>query len=197
MCLIPALFQIIFFPQFIVLYNGTTAFPEQSTLRLSDAFEKVAGFEDIFLELVVKVYNINEGNNTEIANRSEELRGYAYFVSRVRYHEDMERERDWTLDKADITRAAIRMAIKDCRDKSLLVDYWDNLSKEEITMLGSEWDMGIALEVEREEGFEKGRENEREKIARNALAKGLPIEVIHDITGLDIEAIRNLQAGEQ
>ena len=178
------------------------AFPEQLTLRLSDAFEKVEGqptqlAEDIYLELVVKVYNINEGFNTEIASRSEELRGYVYFVSRVRYHEDAERKRDSTLDKTDITHAAIRKAILDCKNKNLLVNYWDNLTMEEITMLGSEWDMGIALEVEREEGFEKGRENEREKIARNALAKGLSIEVIHDITGLGIEAIRNLQTGEQ
>ena len=43
----------------------------------------------------------------------------------------------------------------------------------------------------------EGQEEERHKIldnARNALAKGYPIETIHDITGLDTETIRNLSA---
>ena len=33
-----------------------------------------------------------------------------------------------------------------------------------------------------------------ETTARNALAKGYPLETIHDITGLDIEKIKNIQA---
>ena len=175
-------------PQFIVLYNGTAAFLEQSTLRLSDAFKKIEGFEDIYLELVVKVYNINEGQNTEIASHSEELRGYAYFVARERYHEEEERKRDWTLDKTAITHVAIRKAIQDCRDRNLLVDYWDNLTMEEIAMLGSEWDLSTALEVEREEGREEGRE----EVAQNMLRKGFSCEQAADLSGLDIEKVKEL-----
>jgi len=33
-----------------------------------------------------------------------------------------------------------------------------------------------------------------EQTARNALAKGLSVEMIHDITGLDLEAIKKLAA---
>ena len=84
---------------------------------------------------------------------------------------------------------SIRKAIRDCRDKNLLVEYWDNLTMEEMTMLGSEWDMNIALEVEREET--------REEVARNALAEGLSIEIVQKITGLDLETIKNLQPKEQ
>jgi len=43
-----------------------------------------------------------------------------------------------------------------------------------------------------QDGVLKGLEKGREEVARNAIAKGLSIEVIHDITGLDIEAIRNI-----
>jgi predicted transposase/invertase (TIGR01784 family) len=71
------------------------------------------------------------------------------------------------------------------------------LSPEELNMWGDEWDLNIALEVEREEGYEKGREEgketEREEIARNALAKGASIDFVKEITGLDDEAIRKLQ----
>jgi predicted transposase/invertase (TIGR01784 family) len=52
----------------------------------------------------------------------------------------------------------------------------------------------------REEGHAQGREEGREEgllqglteAAKNALAKGLSVETIHDITGLDIEAIKKL-----
>ena len=188
-------------PQFIVLYNGTADYPEQETLRLSDAFEEVEGFDDILLELVVKVYNINEGRNTEMVSRCGELRGYAYFVSRVQFHEAAERKRDPSLDKETIGQIAIRKAIEDCIDKNLLMDFLNKLSPEEVNMLGFEWDMNIAMEVEREEGFEKGleegreegREESREQIARNALAEGFSMETVQKITGLDMETIRKLQ----
>jgi predicted transposase YdaD len=40
----------------------------------------------------------------------------------------------------------------------------------------------------------RGREEGREEIARNAPAKGLSFEIIHDITGLDLEIIKELRA---
>jgi predicted transposase YdaD len=45
------------------------------------------------------------------------------------------------------------------------------------------------LNYARNEGLQEGMET----TARNALAKGLPIEIVHDITGLDIDTIQNLE----
>jgi predicted transposase/invertase (TIGR01784 family) len=67
-------------------------------------------------------------------------------------------------------------------------------------MLFTEWNWDDALAVRfeegREEGWEKGREEGlergREEIARHALAKGLPLDIIREITGLDSETIRNI-----
>jgi len=83
----------------------------------------------------------------------------------------------------------LRKAIQDCKDKDLLMDFWDNLSPEEVNIMGFEWDMNIAMEVEREDAFEEGVE----KVARNALAEGLSVETTQKIAGLDLEAIRSLQ----
>ena len=44
----------------------------------------------------------------------------------------------------------------------------------------------------REEGQQIGEEKKALEIARNALAKGISIEMIHDITGLDMETIQGL-----
>ena len=45
----------------------------------------------------------------------------------------------------------------------------------------------------RAEGHAEGREQERIEIARNALEKSFPIDVIHELTGLDLETLKNLQ----
>jgi len=45
-----------------------------------------------------------------------------------------------------------------------------------------------------EEGLERGMEERDMAIARNALAKGLSLELIHELTGLDMETITGLQA---
>jgi predicted transposase/invertase (TIGR01784 family) len=59
-------------------------------------------------------------------------------------------------------------------------------------MLFGEWKLEEALVVEREEGLEEGMAKGRAEIARNALAKGVSVEFISEITGLSAEAIHNL-----
>jgi len=56
-------------------------------------------------------------------------------------------------------------------------------------MLLTEWNTEDAKEV----WYEEGREEERFEIVRNALAKGISLNVVRDITGLDIEAIERIQ----
>ena len=46
-----------------------------------------------------------------------------------------------------------------------------------------------------DDGLSKGRAEGREALmetARNALAKGMPLELVQDITGLDMETLHNL-----
>jgi len=174
-------------PEFIVLYNGTAPFPDKETLRLSDAYEQVEGFDKVNLELEVTVYNINEGRNAETVNRCEELRGYAYFVHRVRCHEAEERKKG-ELPETDVRLIAVKKAIQDCKDKSLLAGFLDTLTPEEVNMLVAEWDMNTALEVEREEGYEKGLE----KAAQNMLKDGFSYEQTAKLSMLDIERVKEL-----
>jgi len=161
-------------PEFIVLYNGTESFPDRETLRLSDAYEQVDGFDKITLELEVLVYNINDGRNADVASRCEELEGYAYFVHRVRYHE-AEEKRKGEVPKEDILRIALRKAVQDCMEKGLLLGFWNSLTPEEFNMLVEEWDVATEREVEREEAREEGRE---EILA--LLSKGYTLEAIKE-----------------
>jgi len=86
---------------------------------------------------------------------------------------------------------AIKQAVKYCRDHDILKEFMEKNSSEVFNMLLSEWNWDDALAVSREEGIEVGVEI----TARNALAEGFPLELIHDITGLDIETITRLQPG--
>ena len=47
----------------------------------------------------------------------------------------------------------------------------------------------------REEGWAEGRISEREEIAKQALAEGATLEFVQKITGLDMDVIREIQAG--
>ena len=50
-------------------------------------------------------------------------------------------------------------------------------------MLMTEWDWDDAKEVWQNEA--------KEEIVTNALAKGFPLETIHDVTGIDMETIQS------
>jgi hypothetical protein len=92
-------------PEFIVLYNGTAPYPDETVIRLSDSFEegeKLGMPEPVFpaLELAVRVYNINEGRNGEIIRRSERLRGYSAFIAKVREYEGVKGEKETAMKEA-------------------------------------------------------------------------------------------------
>ena len=187
-------------PRFVVFFNGPEAFPDRKKMLLSESYGPPVGdFDRAALELEVDVYNVNDGRNSDIIEACEELKGYAFFVSRARVAERELSARADGLGRKDVTLKAMRQAIRDCKSADLLREFWEKMTQEEINMLASEWNMETALEVEREEGLERGLEKGREEkgveIARNALAKGLPFELICDITGLDMETIAGLQAG--
>jgi hypothetical protein len=75
-------------PEFFVFYNGEKDYPDEDILRLTDCFENPADLGlplgDAVLELKVRVININEGRNTELAQKCETLAEYSVFVGKVR-----------------------------------------------------------------------------------------------------------------
>jgi hypothetical protein len=131
------------------------------------------------LELEVKVININKGRNAELARECETLAGYSVFVDKVREYKKAGR----TLEEA------IKKAVEYCLKHDILKEFFEKNATGVMDMIYTEWDMETALDVR----FEEGREEGREEIARNALMKGLSIDVIRDITGLDADVINNLR----
>jgi predicted transposase/invertase (TIGR01784 family) len=170
-------------PEFFVLYNGKKPFPDEQTFKLSDTFENpdslgVSEKETPALELVVKVININHGKNEAMVQKCKTLAQYSAFIAKSR-----EFEREYGSREEGLKRAVIY-----CRDNDILRKFLEEHGTEVLNMLFAEWNQEDALAVH----YAEGREEGREEIARNALAKRLSPELIHSITGLDLETIISL-----
>ena len=175
------------------MYNGIDEFPDEKKLRLSDAYkempEALEGF-GCFLELEVRVININNGRNESIVKKSEELYGYVRFVGKVREYQEA---------GFDLTTAITR-ATNDCINEGLLSDFLKAHSSEVINMLTAEWDINVARKVweqeAREEGREEGREEAREEKTIETVIEmkneGLSDDVIARVTKLPIERVREI-----
>jgi hypothetical protein len=119
-------------PEFFVLYNGKESYPDKNILRLSDLFNKpqdlgLSEKDYPFLELEVKVININEGKNEEIANRCKKLAEYSIFIATARTFED----------KLNSREEGIRAAIKYCSKHDILKkqSLFDKRNQEEFLLL--------------------------------------------------------------
>jgi len=182
-------------PVFIVLYNGRDPYPEHTVLRLSDAFRDSAGLRaekpgEPALELVVHVYNINQGYNVELLGKCETLGGYSVFVSKV-----------WEYRRTMDLEDAMKAAILYCIENDILKLFLESNSSEVMNMLITEWNLEEAQKawfaqgmdqginqgraeginqgrVEgRNEGRNEGRE-ERNKEVLDLIAKGYTLEEI-------------------
>jgi predicted transposase/invertase (TIGR01784 family) len=79
-----------------------------------------------------------------------------------------------------------------------LKDFLKKHSSEVHNMLiTAEYDPKEEMEALREEAWEYGHEEGMMTAARNALAKGIPVETVQEITGLDMETIKNIQTDTQ
>jgi hypothetical protein len=133
-------------PEFIVLYNGEDEFPDRCIIKLSDMYTEPCDEDIGTLDLPVKVFNINKGHNEELANRSENLKGYEIFVYLVRGYVKAGMSRDLALERA----------VDNCLRQNVLKKFLEENSSEIRNMIFGEWDIEVAKEVWLEEGEARG-----------------------------------------
>ena len=145
-------------PSFIVLYNGTRDMPDMEELRLSDNFMGEDG--EISLQLVVKVYNINNGRNAELLERCRTLKEYSRFVEIVRGR----------AEEGPLTDTVMQEVFDYCQAEGILSEFLHEYGMEVINMLFKELTEEEAREMSRQDGIELG-----EKLG---MAKGLAMGII-------------------
>ena len=95
---------------------------------------------------------------------------------------------------------AIRKAVEDSIDRNVLKTFLLKHKQEIETMLLTDWDWNVALDVSKEEGFEmgekkgfeKGLEEARREDARAMREEGIDVNTISRITGFSVDTIINL-----
>lgn len=131
-------------PEFYVFYNGDEAFPEESFMKLSDAYlEKT---DNPMLELKVKVININLPIGHKLLEQCRPLYEYSWFIQQIKNYMAEEKNLDKALTKT----------IRDCEREGIMVDFVRKHGTEAVNMIFTQFNMEDALEVRYEEGFEDG-----------------------------------------
>jgi hypothetical protein len=138
-------------PEFIVLYNGTDPYPDQVTLKLSDAFTAPGALpggaeRPVALELMARVYNINHGHNEAMLKKCEELSGYSTFIDKVREYAKAIPDEN----------TAFRKAINDCIEHNVLKEFLELHATEVLEMLLTEWSTEEWGAARWEEGMKEG-----------------------------------------
>ncbi len=149
-------------PRFVIFYNGTQHQPEQKVLKLSDAFEKKLEIPE--LELIVTMYNINFGQNSELLNTCKTLKEYAQYVSKVRENaEKMPFEE------------AVQTAVDDCIRNGILADFLLKNRAEAIEVSIFEYDEEKHLKNEREYAYNQGVEQGEKRGEQRGRKEGIQI----------------------
>ena len=136
------------------MYNGKEPLPEHSTWKLSDSY--MVEQENPALELKVEVYNINYNETSELLQKSTYLNEYSYFIYLVQQY----------VQDGNTLEDAIKLASEQCIAENVMVDFLREHSMEVEEMLATEWDWDECIKVERKEGYEDGRAEERKEMIR-------------------------------
>ena len=171
-------------PKFMVFYNGTDAVDDRVELRLSNAYEHLAGEPD--LELKVLMLNVNEGHNKELMEQCQTLKEYAIYVARVRKYTSEMNLND-----------AVARAIDECIKEGILVEFLRK-NRSEVKMVSileydKEWEEKKLRKAEYEagksDGIEIGRDKAIAEIICNMIKSGFTIEKIIEVRGKPVSEI--------
>ena len=139
-------------------------------MKLSNAFEG----DDSMLELIVKIYNVNEGRNDELLKRCEFLNNYCIFINRVRYN----------LGVGMNIREAITEAVRYCESQDVMREYLESKEWELMDMIDFEFDINEAKEVWREEAMAIGEARGEARGMVRGRAEGEEIERINNLRSI-------------
>ena len=100
------------------------------------------------LELEVKVININLSSGHQLLEQCRPMYEYSWLIQRIKDY----LAKEWSRDEA------IVQALKDNREKGMLVEFVQKYGSEAINMLYTQFNLEDAKEVWQEEAYEEGRD---------------------------------------
>ncbi len=180
-------------PNFVVFYNGLEKKEDSWVEYLSNAYENLSGEPN--LELKVITLNINVGHNKKLMDECQTLREYAQYVAKVRrYSEEMELNTAVECAVSEsIQEGILKEFLQKNRAEVIAMSIFEyNEEEEKRKLRKAEYEAGKVDGIK--EGCEKGREDERRKIAMSLFEDGDTAEkiarVLHESEETVIEWIK-------
>ncbi len=121
-------------PHFVIFYNGKRPMGDQTTLKLSDAYQIPSASPD--LDLKVTLLNINLGHNKHLADACKTLKEYMLYVDRVR-----------TYAQTMTLNYAVERAVNECIQEGILSEFLSTWKTEAIAVSIFEYDAKRDLEL--------------------------------------------------
>ena len=197
-------------PKFMVFYNGTDDVEDRMELKLSSAYEHLAGEPD--LELKVLMLNVNEGHNKDLMEQCQTLKEYAIYVARVRKYasaQNLNQRRNCSgisseeslggNVKNEIFHMQVCTYVQTCYAQKTAQKGEKMVS---ILEYDKEWEEKKLRKAEYEagksDGIEIGRDKAIAEIICNMIKSGFTIEKIIEVTGKPVSEIEQyLQCNRQ
>ncbi|MDR0908785.1 MAG: hypothetical protein LBM77_03370 [Spirochaetaceae bacterium] len=132
------------------------------------------------MELLVTVYNVNEGRNSGILSKCETLKEYASFISVVRQFVETEKNLNDAMKKAVIYSI----------DHGILINYLKKHSTEVINMLLTEWNTEKAIEIRSKEAWDDATKVSKTEDVTNLFDYGMSTEQISQALKLPMEQVQ-------
>lgn len=172
-------------PHYYVFYNGDKECDDVLELRLSDAFEGKTGGSNY--EWTAIMLNINDGHNEVLLKKCKPLLEYSIFISTVKKYRESEENME----------AAVESAINECINHGVLSEYLLLHKAEVLDMVLTEYNEEKTLKLfakEYEEiGEERGKQEEKIKIAKRMIEENIAISIICSCTGLTEKEVEELR----
>ena len=156
-------------PKLVVFYNGTKDQPDETILKLSDAFPEGSKAD---VEVSVRMINVNHGRNQPLMDRCQPLKEYAWLMQKIR--DNIKENKEAGMEKDRIVVNAVDRAV-DVMPKEYLLKRFLEAHKVEVQgMLLTEYN-----EVEAMKLFEKDGERKKTiEVAKAMYDDGLEPERI-------------------
>ena len=157
-------------PQFIVFYNGGEVEPDESYIKMSDAYVgEISGVPA--LDCVARVLNINYGHNKQLMDKCRKLHEYSLLIQKIRTN----------LNLGMIRQEAINLAVEESIKEGILVELLKKHRLEVTDMLLTEYDELEHISNEKSISFEEGKAEGRAEGEVNGKVS-LLLDLINDGT---------------
>lgn len=152
----------------------------EQELKLSDAFFEKR--DKLFVEIIVKVINVNYEKGARLLEKCRLLREYSILIHKIRLH----------CEKGMELKDAISISVRECIKEGILAVFLKRNGGEIMSFLYQALSREECEAIREQDGYIRGKEDQQRFSAKKLKAMNMPAAEIAEVTGLPIDEIEAL-----